>query len=155
MCKKELIWVFGFDAIGKKTLMINTAIHKDARIRRAIGADRETIFIPLVPGKQDRRQRLQNLFTLHNTPDISKEICNVVYLIHGQWADFDCSGGHLAYFYDIYPEAFDKCFFLTTDSKTRVQRMKMRGMESTNGDKPEIYNEQMSKYFKQIITLNI
>jgi hypothetical protein len=155
MYKNEVIWVFGFDAIGKKTLMLQTAMHKDARLRRAIGYERETIFIPLVPGKRERRQKIQNLFSLYDATDITKELCNVVYLIHGQWADFDSDGRHLSYFHDIYPELFDKCLFLTTDPKTRVKRMQMRGMESTNGDNPEIYNEQMSKYFKQIITLNI
>jgi hypothetical protein len=155
MKKKEVIWIFGFDAVGKKTLMINTALGKSKVIQKALNLDKHTIFIPLVVGKRNRRQRLQNLFTLYDTDDITKELCNVVYLIHGQWADFNCSGRNLEYFYDIYPEAFNRCLFLTTTPEKREERMRLRGMESTNGDNLEVYNENLTKYFNEIFIQEI
>jgi len=164
--KKELIWVFGYSCVGKKTLMYRTATGGDRRLIELAQMKKPIVmpFLcndPVFENGAKRLLRLDTVFRQFTDNDYTKELADNLYLVHGQGADLGVKSGTISYLYKAYPEAFNIAVWCETTFERLKRNSKKREMpfdekifEQYEKDKIH-YTETLEKYFKEIITIKL
>jgi len=145
---KEIIWVFGVGAIGKKTQMLQAAnVQYPSLIRRTLGIARERVIIPvIVAGKHpDRTGLIRQIYQC----DI-----DALFLIHGQ--DEDLKDKALDEF--CSPKA-PRCLYIWTtearfNERTRKRKKKRTWTYQVALQHREKWLPLLPRYFKETIIID-
>ncbi len=117
---KEVIWIFGPVASGKKIMMFEAANHqiKPSRLRECFGIDYKTIIVPLVLSDRTKDFRKKTIFNM-----MSANI-NAILLIQGQRVDWEKR--IIQELHCKVPLFFNRCGYVFPDKKTYFKRRKCR-----------------------------
>ena len=143
---KEVIWIFGQGASGKKTMMLEAANHqiRPSRIRYAFGLGYTVPVLPLILCTRTTEDRKDLILQAINL-DI-----DAVILIHGQ--DVDWKKGILKSLYN--PKLFNRCGYVFPDEGEYIRRRLCRGKEGNNYERArkrkELVLNYIRPYFNQI-----
>jgi hypothetical protein len=161
--KSEVVWVFGPSAVGKKTLIMRTALGLDRTLADLAGMGPGVVTVPFVPYPTDvpevRFMQLLAALRLHGTRDIAKDMCDHMYLVHGQWVDYDRRFGTLRELRARFPRAFGLCVYATADVEDHRKRLAERGLDPGIAERAAARTEgrvnALEKHFPRVVVIKI